>query len=285
MNADVMERRIAAAAIILPCAGLIAALAFSVMRGWSWTNVALLVIFYFVTQLGITAGFHRLYTHRSFETTPAVRFLMGAAGSMAMQGPLLFWVAAHRRHHQYSDRPGDPHSPHLQGGGPSGLFHAHVGWMFQHSSEDWVRYVPDLLKDSEAFRIHQHYFSFALAGLILPAAIGGLVARNWQGALGGLLWGGLARIFFVHNSTWAVNSICHRFGRRPYATADRSGNHLICALVTLGEGWHNNHHAFPTSARHGLLWWELDITYAVIRLLAKMNLAWDVKLTRSARAA
>jgi stearoyl-CoA desaturase (delta-9 desaturase) len=285
MTAQALEKRIAAAAILLPCAGLSAAIAFSVARGWSWSDAMLLVFFYLFTQLGITAGFHRLYAHRSFDTTPLVRFLLGAAGSMAMQGPLFFWVAAHRRHHQCSDRPGDPHSPHLPARGGAGLFHAHVGWMFRHSPEDWARYVPDLLADARAFRMSQHYLWFALAGLILPAAIGGLAARNWQGAAGGLLWGGLARVFFVHNATWAVNSICHRFGRRPYVTADHSSNHLVCALLTLGEGWHNNHHAFPTSARHGLRWWELDVTWGFISFLSKVRLAWDVKLPRSMGAA
>lgn len=285
MTGQAMEQRVAAASIILPWAGLVAAIAFSATRGWLWTDAGMLLFFYLVTQLGITAGFHRLYAHRSFDTTPLIRFLLGAAGSMAIQGPLLFWVAVHRRHHQHSDRPGDPHSPHLPATGPAGLFHAHVGWMFGHAPEDWARYVPDLLKDESAFRTNHQYSWFALGGLILPAAIGGFVAESWQGAIRGFLWGGLVRVFFVHNATWAVNSICHRFGRRPWATADQSRNHLICALATLGEGWHNNHHAFPTSARHGLRWWELDVTWSMIHLLEKMRLAWDVKLPRSAKAA
>ena len=283
MRAQLIERRIAAVTIVLPCAGLAAAIALSLARGWSWIDLLLLAAFSIVTQLGITAGFHRLYAHRSFDTNAWIRLLLIAAGSMAMQGPLLFWVAAHRRHHQYSDHPGDPHSPNLPAKGLAGLFHAHIGWMFYHAPRDWTRHVPDLLDNVHAVRLSQHYFSFALAGLILPATIGGLAYWSWSGALRGCLWGGLTRVFFVHQATWAVNSICHRFGRRPNATTDRSSNNLVCAVVTLGEGWHNNHHAFPSSARHGLRWWQVDATYGVIHLLAKMRLVWDIKLPPSMR--
>jgi stearoyl-CoA desaturase (delta-9 desaturase) len=265
-----VERAVAAVTILVPGIGTVIAL----RTAPTALDLCLFGGFYLTTQLGITAGFHRLFAHRSFETTPRWKAVLIALGSMAGQGPLIFWVAAHRRHHQFSDRPGDPHSPLL-----GGLFHAHVGWMLRHEPPaDWSRAVRDLLEDDQIFRWNGHYVAFVLAGLAAPAALGGLVSWSWQGAVSGFLWGGLVRAFSAHHVTWAVNSLCHRFGARPNVTRDDSRNVLALSLFTLGESWHNNHHALPTSARHGFTTWQLDPTYGFIRVLERFGAAWDVKL-------
>lgn len=273
-----LARLVAAFTLLAPCVAVGGALATAWTRGVACRDLALLAAFYVVTQLGITAGFHRLFAHKSFETTRIIQTLLAVAGSMAMQGSLLFWVATHRRHHQFSDRPGDPHSPNL-GGGFAGLLHAHVGWMLTYEMPpDWSRSVPDLLRDEHLFRLNRQYFAFAALGLLLPAVIGLLASGSWQGAWSGFVWGGWVRIFCVHHATWTVNSLCHRFGAHPYPTRDHSGNLWFASLFTLGESWHNNHHAAPASARHGFTAWQLDPTYGFIRLLEKLGVAWDVKL-------
>lgn len=257
----------------LPTLGFLAAVAWSAMVRFSWVDLALCAVFYLLTALGITAGFHRLFAHRSYQAHPVVRYGLAILGDMAVQSPVTFWVASHRRHHRYSDQPGDPHSPRVHAdGSPSGFWHAHVGWVFRHDHDAWARYVPDLLRDRGLIRIDRMYMLWVALGFALPALIGGLAAQHWQGAVGGLLWGGFARTFLWHHATWTVNSICHIAGQRPYATSDTSTNHFGCALLTLGEGWHNNHHAFPASARHGLLWWQLDATYLTIRALERLKL-------------
>lgn len=270
------------AGVILPLLGLAAAIALLWGWGFTWVDLGLLLGLYAVTVVGITVGFHRLFTHRSFETYGAVQFVLGVLGSVAVQGPLLQWVALHRRHHQYSDRPDDPHSPHHQGRGVlgllRGLWHAHLGWMFRPDPPDLDRYVKDL-RQSRLLRAVSALFPLWVAlGLLIPAAVGGLVTGTWVGALTGLLWGGLARVFLVHHVTWSVNSVCHLWGRRPYLSRDQSRNNAAVAVLSLGEGWHNTHHAFPTSARHGLRWWQIDVSYWVIRSLAWLRLAWNVRL-------
>lgn len=282
--ARLLERRIAWLTVVVPSASLPGAIALATVRRVTVVDLGLFAVFYLVTMLGITAGFHRLFAHRAYDAGPAIRALLGAAGSMAMQGPLLFWVAAHRRHHRFSDEREDPHSPNLASRPLVGLWHAHVGWMLEHDAESLGAYVPDLARDDATFRIHRLYVPFALAGLVLPAMVGGIAAWTWWGALSGLLWGGLVRALVVHHATWAVNSICHRFGRRPHATRDESRNNALVALLTLGEGWHNNHHASPSSARHGSSWHEVDVTYAFIRALATLRLARNVKLAEGAQA-
>jgi stearoyl-CoA desaturase (Delta-9 desaturase) len=242
---------------------------------------------YLLTALGITVGFHRLFTHRSFEAPGAVRFVLAALGSMAVQGPLLKWVAVHRRHHQHSDGPDDPHTPHHHGRGVPGLlrglWHAHLGWLFKPDPPGLDRYVKDLRQDTPARVAGALFPLWAALGLLAPAALGGLLTGSWAGALLGLLWGGLARVFLVHHVTWSVNSVCHLWGSRPYKGRDESRNNVVFGVLALGEGWHNNHHAFPTSARHGLRWWQVDVSYWVIRALALVRLARDVRLP--ARAA
>jgi stearoyl-CoA desaturase (delta-9 desaturase) len=269
-------------AIVLPIAGLVAAMLLSWGWGFSWTALGLLLGMYLLTGLGITVGYHRLFTHRAFETSRILKATFAILGSMAVQGPVLHWVAVHRRHHQHSDKDGDPHSPNRHGRGVLGVFrgliHAHVGWIFQPLTPHLMRYVGDL-RQSKMIRVISALFPvWVLAGLAIPTLLGGLITLSWSGAFLGFVWGGLVRIFLVHHVTWSVNSVCHFWGSRPYRTGDHSRNNLLFGILALGEGWHNNHHAFPTSARHGLRWWQFDASYYVIRALAAMKLAWGVKL-------
>jgi stearoyl-CoA desaturase (delta-9 desaturase) len=276
-------------AIVTPLLGLIAACVMLWGTAFSWTYLALLVSMFILTGAGITIGFHRLFTHRSFECPAWVRFIFGVLGSMAVQGPLLHWVAEHRRHHQHSDHDGDPHSPHghgeTWGDMIRGAWHSHVGWMFKRSSRDLPRYVKDLRKDPVCRIVNRQFPLWVLVGLIIPAIAGGLLTMSWMGVLLGFLWGGLARVFLVHHVTWSVNSVCHLWGARPFESHDHSRNNLIVGVLALGEGWHNNHHAFPTSARHGLAWWEVDFSYLVIRGLAAIGLARNVRVPDSDRIA
>jgi stearoyl-CoA desaturase (delta-9 desaturase) len=275
-------------AITVPLLGVIAAPFFLWGWGFGWTDLGLLLGMYVFTALGITVGFHRLFVHRSFETYTWVKFIWAVLGSMAVQGPMLKWVAMHRRHHQHSDTPDDPHTPHGHGGGLLGVlrgfWHAHIGWFFEADPPDLDRYVPDL-NASRALRVASNLFVVWVAlGLVIPAVLGGVITRNWVGVWTGLIWGGLVRVFLVHHVTWSVNSACHLWGFRPYRSGDESRNNVVFGVLALGEGWHNTHHAFPTSARHGLRWWEIDVSYWVIRALALLGLAWNLKLpTREAR--
>jgi stearoyl-CoA desaturase (Delta-9 desaturase) len=281
-SAKQLERQIALVIVLTPWLGTIAACTLGFHHGVGWVELGLCGSMYVFTMLGITAGFHRLFAHRSFQTNKTIQVLLGIAGSMAAQGPVLFWVACHRRHHQNSDRANDPHSPQLHGEGGKGrllgLWHSHIGWMFNHDSENWVRFVPELLKDALIFQIHNLYFVWVFLGLLIPAILAGLLTGTWSEMISGLLWGGFVRIFLVHHSTWSINSICHLYGSRTYQTDDASRNNFVCALLTCGEGWHNNHHAFPSSARHGLEWWQFDFTYIIIYLLEKSGFVWDKKI-------
>jgi stearoyl-CoA desaturase (delta-9 desaturase) len=268
-----LERLYALALVGVPPLGFAGAIAYSTLVRFSWVDMALCAVFYLLTALGITGGFHRLFAHKSFKAHPVVRAAFAIFGDMALQGPTTFWVASHRRHHRYSDVEGDPHSPHVRpDGSPSSFWYAHLGWVFAHEHENWIRYVPDLLRDRIVVRIDRLYFLWVALGFILPAAIGGAAAQSWQGAIGGLLWGGFARTFLWHHATYSINSVCHLWGQRPFPTGDTSTNNFPCALLTLGEGWHNNHHAFPASARHGLLWWQVDMTYMTLRALERVRL-------------
>lgn len=268
--------------VLVPFLGLIAGITLLWGRGLGWVELSLLVFMYVATGLGITLGYHRLFTHRSFETVRPVKFLLGVLGSMSVQGPLIRWVAVHRRHHQHSDQVDDPHSPHGYGGGIrgvlAGMWHAHVGWMFAPHHPGLNRYVGDLTSDRLVNCISNLWGLWVLLGLLIPTAIGGLLTGTWLGALLGFLWGGLVRIFLVHHVTWSINSVCHVWGRRPFRCHDESRNNFLCGILALGEGWHNNHHAFPTSARHGLEWWQIDLSYLVVRLLQAMRLAWQVRV-------
>lgn len=268
--------------ILVPLGAVLTAPLFAWGWGFRWTDLGLLLGLYVLTALGITVGYHRLFVHRSFETNAVVKFVLAILGSMAVQGPLLKWVAMHRRHHQHADTAGDPHSPHGHDGGVLGVlrgaWHAHIGWLFDPEPPDLDRYVPDL-KRSRALRVASAMFPVWVAlGLLIPAALGGLITGTWAGAWTGLIWGGLVRIFLVHHVTWSVNSACHMWGLRPYRSDDESRNNAVFGVLAMGEGWHNTHHAFPTSARHGLRWWQIDVSYWVIWALARLGLAWNVKL-------
>jgi stearoyl-CoA desaturase (delta-9 desaturase) len=266
----------------VPFLGLVAAVAFFWGRAFSWVELGLLLGMYGLTGLGITVGFHRLFTHRAFETNRVVQFLLAVLGSMAVQGPLLKWAALHRRHHQHSDQQEDPHSPHHQGGGLLGLlrgaWHAHLGWVFRPDPPNLSRYVKDLRGSALLRGVSALFPVWVVVGLLVPAVLGGLLTGTWTGALFGLVWGGLARIFLIHHVTWSVNSVCHLWGKQPFRSGDYSRNNVVFGVLALGEGWHNNHHAFPTSARHGLRWWQIDLSYWVIRALALLGLAWNVRL-------
>ncbi len=268
--------------VLLPFAGLIAGIALTWPFGFWWLHLGLLLGMYTLTVLGVTVGYHRFFTHRSFATNRVVMSIMGILGSMAVEGPLLIWVATHRCHHQHSDAEADPHSPHTHGGGLlnmiRGLWHAHIGWMLSSRHQDLSRYVQDLARDRLVRTISRLFPLWVLLGMVLPAALGGLLTWSWLGVLLGFVWGGLVRVFLVHHVTWSVNSVCHIWGRQPFNCRDESRNNAICAILAFGEGWHNNHHAFPTSARHGLRWWELDCSYLVIRALVLVGLARDVRV-------
>jgi len=239
-------------------------------------------IVYVLSGLGITVGFHRMLTHRSFKAKPAVRAVLAILGSAAIEGPAISWVADHRKHHAFSDQPGDPHSPHVGhgegwSGALSGLAHAHVGWLFRHDERGArARYAPDLIADPVISFVDRTFVVWVVAGLAFPFALGYAIGGTLAAGLTGLLWGGLVRLLVLHHVTYSINSICHCFGRRGYRTSDQSRNVFWLALPSLGESWHNNHHAFPTSAAHGLARWQLDPSALVISGLERCGLAWDV---------
>lgn len=283
MRATIASWVITLIGIFLPLAGLGAAVALAWSEGlFGWADLGLLVGMYLLAMLGVTVGFHRLFTHRSFETVRPVQFILGVLGSMTFQGPLLEWVGRHRLHHQHSDRDGDPHSPHAPRrrgfwGRFRAFWHAHIGWALPAETADLTRYAPDLRKSRMLRMISTLFPLWAALGLAIPAAIG-YVFGGWAGALTGFLWGGLVRVLLGHHVTWAVNSVCHLWGSRPYHSDDESRNNPVVGVLAMGEGWHNNHHAFPTSARHGLRWWQIDLGYYFIRTLAWLGLAWKIRL-------
>jgi stearoyl-CoA desaturase (delta-9 desaturase) len=252
-----------------------------------WRDLALAVVLYLVTGHGVTVGFHRLFTHRSFKAARPLELGLAVAGSLAVQGSLLSWVAIHRRHHAYSDRAGDPHSPHDQRTGPlrrlRGLSHAHVGWLFGADTTAAERFAPDLLRDRGLVLVSRLFPMWAVLSLGVPFAIGWVWSQTITGALSAMLWAGVARMALLHHVTWSVNSICHTFGRRPYATHDESTNFSPLALVSLGESWHNFHHAVPSSARHGIGRRQVDSSAAVIRLMERVGWAFDVRWPSAAR--
>jgi stearoyl-CoA desaturase (Delta-9 desaturase) len=260
-------------------------------RQLHWRDIAIFLIMYVPIGLGITVGFHRLFTHRSFKTSPWLRGLFGVLGTMAIEGPVVAWVADHRKHHAYSDRQGDPHSPHVDHGGGwrgalRGLLHAHVGWLFDHSERGArERFAPDLLADPVIMFVDRTFVVWSLLGLAIPFGLGALIGGTVAAGLEGMLWGGAVRVFVLHHVTYSINSLCHFFGRRPYATSDHSRNLLWLTPFSFGEAWHNNHHAFPTSAFHGLGRWEIDLSGGLIRALERAGLVWDVQRVSPGRRA
>ncbi|MEZ6241928.1 MAG: acyl-CoA desaturase [Phycisphaerales bacterium] len=271
------------AAILLPFLGVGAAIYMLWPFGFGWTSLGLLIGMYIVTGLGVTIGYHRLFTHKSFETGPVMKTIIGIAGSMAVEGPIIGWVADHRRHHQHSDHEGDPHSPHVHDGGAwnilKGAIHAHMGWLLARGAKtDVARYAPDLERDAIVVWLSKTFPIWVLVSLAIPTILGGIITMTWTGALLGLAWGGLVRIFLVHHITWSINSVCHIWGTRAFECGDESRNNVVCGVLGFGEGWHNNHHAFPTSARHGLRWWQIDTSYWLIRGMEAIGLVRRVKV-------
>jgi stearoyl-CoA desaturase (Delta-9 desaturase) len=270
--------------VTLPFVGLVIAIALLWNRWLHPVDLALLVVGYLLTGIGITVGYHRLFTHRAFQTKQWVRWAFAILGSMAVEGPVLAWVADHRKHHQFSDVDGDPHSPHVGGGNgfvaaAQNLFHAHVGWLFvSEGRADVKKYVPDLIAEPGMKTINSLFGVWLTLSLLVPAAIGYAIVGTWQGALTALLWGGAIRIFLLHHVTFSINSICHFWGRRNFKSADESRNVWLLSLISFGESWHNNHHAFPTSAFHGMRRFEaaMDPGGWVITGLEKLGLAWKV---------
>ena len=271
--------------------GLVTAVPFALLglaawQTWShalrWSDLVIFALIYVPTGLGVTVGFHRLLTHRAFATSPALRGVLGALGSAAIEGPVIAWVADHRKHHACSDREGDPHSPHVDHGSGwrgtlRGLYHAHLGWLFVHTQRgSKERFAPDLLRDPVITFVDRTFLVWAALGLAIPFGLGVVLGDSIASGLTALLWGGAVRVFVVHHVTYSVNSLCHMFGRQRFRTKDESRNLGWLALPTLGEAWHNNHHAFPTSAVHGLGRWELDPSALVIAGLERLGLAWDV---------
>jgi stearoyl-CoA desaturase (Delta-9 desaturase) len=246
------------------------------------SDLVVFAVMYLLTGLGVTVGLHRLFTHRSFKTSRALRFLFAVLGSAAIEGPVISWVADHRKHHAFSDREGDPHSPHVDygnglGGALRGLLHAHVGWLFVHTARGHrERYAPDLLADPIVSFVDSTFFVWAIGGLLAAFGLGYLIGGTLTAALTGLLWGGAVRMLVVHHVTYSINSLCHFFGRSTFQTGDYSRNLAWLAPFSLGESWHNNHHAFPTSAYHGFGWRQLDLSALVIRAMARLGLCWDV---------
>ena len=282
-DVGVYPRLINLGGVTIPLAGLVVGLWLLWGTHFNWLYLGLMVGMYLLTGFGITIGYHRLFTHRSFKTPRWFANTLAILGSMAVEGPVLHWVAVHRKHHQHSDDHSDPHSPHACGGGLSGtlrgMWHAHVGWsLHAKKKENLTHYVHDLRKDKTLVWINNLFPAWVLIGFILPAAIGGLVTMTWMGVLLGFLWGGLVRVMLVHHATWSINSVCHLWGSRPFKSNDESRNNALFGILALGEGWHNNHHAFPTSARHGLAWWQFDISYILIVVMSRVGLASKVKV-------
>jgi stearoyl-CoA desaturase (delta-9 desaturase) len=279
-----LERRITIAAVAIPFLGFLGAIVLLWGGLVTGRDLAIFAVMYALTGFGVTIGYHRLLTHRSFEAPDAVRAALAVLGSMSLQGAVIHWVADHRKHHTFADEEGDPHSPHTGSGEGlrgvfQGIWHAHTGWLFDRAERASARrYARDLREDPVIRFVDRWFLGWVLLGLAIPFAAGlALSGGSLAAGLTALLWGGLVRIFVIHHATWSVNSICHIYGRRPFVTDDESRNNWAVAFVSLGEGWHHNHHAFPTSARHGLLPFQLDPSYAIIWMMERVGLAREVK--------
>ena len=246
-----------------------------------WSDVIVFLIGYVLTGLGVTVGFHRHLTHRAFKAKRQLRVTLAIMGSMALQGPVITWVADHRRHHAFADKEGDPHSPWLFGTTPAavarGFWHSHFGWMVHHDLTNPARFAPDLLADSDIARVDRQFPAWTALSLLAPAVLGGVLSWSWWGALTAFFWAGLVRVGVLQHVTWSVNSICHMIGTRPWTVRDRSTNFWPLAIATMGESWHNLHHADPTCARHGVGRGQLDMSARIIWILEKSGWAYEVR--------
>ncbi len=283
------EQVLLGALILIPFAALVAAVPVAWGRWIHWRDVVIAVVLYAISGHGITVGFHRYFTHGAFKARKALRIGLAVAGSLAVEGPVIRWVADHRRHHAFSDKEGDPHSPWRYGHSSrallKGVFHAHVGWLFDTEQTDQKRFAPDLLRDRSIVIVSKLFAVFTLTSLLLPALIGGLWGGSFEAALEAFFWAGLVRISLLHHTTWSINSICHTFGSRPFKTRDRSTNVWPLAILSMGESWHNLHHAEPTCARHGVQRGQIDTSAALIKGFEKLGWATDVRWPDPARLA
>ncbi len=270
MNVKPLYKVVVLIVVIGPLLATVFAISLLWQRAVHLEDIALLLVTYALTGMGVTIGFHRMLTHRSFRSHPVVKFLLLVLGSMAVEGPAIQWASTHIKHHAHADQKGDPHSP------LEGFFHAHIGWMFKDPDSSSALYGRHLLQDPLIVFVNRTFLLWAALSLLIPFLIGG-----WTG----LLWGGLVRIFLTHHVTWSVNSVCHTFGKRAFETPDKSRNEWLVGLLAFGEGWHNNHHAFPRSAFHGLHWWQLDLSGSLIWVLEHCGLVKDVyRVTPAMRA-
>jgi len=267
--------------VIVPFLALVAAVPIAWGWGISWTDLVLAVVFYAVSGTGVTVGYHRLFTHGSFKANRGLKIVLAVAGSLAVEGPVIRWVADHRRHHAFSDREGDPHSPWRFGDSLSGLAKgfcfAHIGWLFDPEHTNREKYTPDLLADPDLVRVDRMFPLLVAGGMFGPAVLGGLISWSWTGALTAFLWASLVRVAVLHHVTWSINSICHMIGERPYASRDKSANFWPLAILSFGESWHNSHHADPTCARHGVDRGQLDSSARLIRWFEKAGWATSVR--------
>jgi stearoyl-CoA desaturase (delta-9 desaturase) len=273
--------------VILPFLAFLAAIPVAWGWGLGWTDVILFVVFYYLSGLGITVGYHRLFTHGSFKANRPLRIAVAIAGSMAIEGPVIRWVADHRRHHAHSDRDGDPHSPWRYGTSTGalmkGLGWAHLGWMFDENHTNREKYAPDLMHDEDIRFVEKTFVLWLLLSLFLPPAIAGLIHMSWTAALSAFFWASLVRVFLLHHVTWSINSICHMIGERPFQARDKSTNFWPLAILSFGESWHNMHHADPTAARHGVLRGQLDTSARIIWIFEKFGWATDVRWPKPER--
>lgn len=271
----------ALAIAILPTLGTIAALWIAFDQGVSRLDLLLFLGFYVFTIFGISVGYHRLFSHRAFKAVTPVRVILAIAGSMAAQGSVVYWVSNHRRHHQYTDKLGDIHSPYVNDEGEmsywQGFWHSHMGWTFDHKMTNAVLFAKDLYRDKAIARTNRLYYVWVLAGFVLPALIGWAATGTAWGAFTAFLWGGMVRMFLSYHSVNGIDSITHLFGSQPFRSEDHSRNNALWAVLTLGEGWHNNHHAFPSSAVFGLEWYQLDPGTWLLKGLEKLGLVWDIQ--------
>jgi len=274
---------------VVPLLALVAAVPFAWGWGLGWTDIGLAIGFYFLTGLGVTIGFHRYFTHGSFKANRGLKIALAVTGSMAMQGPVIGWVADHRRHHAFADREGDPHSPWRFGTTPAalakGFWHAHMGWLFIREQTNARRFAPDLLADDDIGRVNRLFPALTAVTLLTPALLGGLISMSWWGALTAFFWASLVRVAVLHHVTWSVNSICHMIGARPFEARDKSTNFWPLAIASMGESWHNSHHADPTGARHGVRKGQLDMSARIIWAFEKLGWATDVRWPKPERLA